>query len=64
MLSHRLQEIEPIIEVQPPLKQREVGDHEFEESHLWFEECGIVEVEVESPPPIFNSLFLLILIPP
>jgi hypothetical protein len=44
------------MEVQPPLKWCEVGDQEFEGSYIWFEETGLVEVEVvdEGPPPNFN----------
>jgi hypothetical protein len=44
------------MKVQPPLKWRDIGDHKFEESHVWFQEVGLVEVEVvdEIPPPKFN----------
>jgi hypothetical protein len=44
------------MEAQPPLKWCEIGDHEFKESHIWFEETSLVEVEVvdEIPPPNFN----------
>jgi hypothetical protein len=44
------------MEAQPPLKWHKIGDHEFKETYLWFEEIGLVEVEVldEIPPPKFN----------
>jgi hypothetical protein len=56
--SRRLRGLEPITEVQPPLKQCEASGREYEESHIWFEEISLVEVEVvyESPPPNFNPL--------
>jgi hypothetical protein len=43
---HQLQGIDPITEVQPPLKCYEIGVKEFEGPKLWFENTGFIEVEV------------------
>jgi hypothetical protein len=54
--SHRLRGLEPIIEEQPPIKRHEIVDEYFEGIELWFDETGLVEVEVvdERPPQNFN----------
>jgi hypothetical protein len=54
--SHRLRGLEPITEVEPPPKRHHICDKDFEGSYLWFDEAGLVEVEVvdEHPPPNFN----------
>jgi hypothetical protein len=42
--------------VQPPLKRHKIGDKEFKGFYLWFDDIGLVEVEVvdEGPPTNFN----------
>jgi hypothetical protein len=54
--SHRLRGLEPIIGEEPPVKQHEISDEDFEGIELWFDETGLVEVEVvdEHPPQNFN----------
>jgi hypothetical protein len=54
--SHRLRGLDPIMEVQPPLRKHNIGDKEFEGSYVWFEETCLVKLEVvgEHPPPNFN----------
>jgi hypothetical protein len=41
---------------QPPLKQWKVSEYRFKGYYLWFEEIGLVKVEVVHgfPPPNFN----------
>jgi hypothetical protein len=54
--SHRLRRLEPITGKEPHVKRREISDEEFEGIKLWFDEIGLVEVEVvdEHPPHNFN----------
>jgi hypothetical protein len=43
------------MEVRPPIKKHKVGEKEFRRYYIWFDESGLVKVQVVNEGPVQHS---------